>query len=72
MNAELSERDTYLVICALGLGGAAGAVIDEIKKAAYHGHDLDIDLVVDAAERTARELRDILIIVKEGIEVDEG
>ncbi len=36
-----------LVNCGLGLAGEAGEVADIIKKAVFHGHDLDKEALVE-------------------------
>jgi NTP pyrophosphatase (non-canonical NTP hydrolase) len=42
-----------LVYYALGVGGEAGEVVDEVKKVAFHGHELN-------KEKLIEELGDVL------------
>lgn len=48
-----SEGKNLIVGFALGLGGEAGEVLDDIKKREYHGRDISI-------EHTAEELGDVM------------
>lgn len=48
-----SEGKNLIVGFALGLGGEAGEVLDDIKKREYHGRDIPI-------EHTVEELGDLL------------
>jgi len=48
-----SNKETMLAWCALGITGEAGEVADIIKKAVFHRHVLDADVL-------AEELGDVL------------
>ena len=48
-----SEGKNLVVGFALGLGGEAGEVLDDIKKREYHGRDISV-------EHTAEELGDVM------------
>ena len=48
-----SEGKNLVVGFALGLGGEAGEVLDDIKKREYHGRDISV-------EHTAEELGDVV------------
>lgn len=48
-----SEGKNLIVGFALGLGGEAGEVLDDIKKREYHGRNISI-------EHTAEELGDVM------------
>ena len=38
---EISDKDIMTVWCAVGLGGEAGEVLEQIKKGIFHQHGLD-------------------------------
>lgn len=48
MNTDLPPTGR-LSMLAMGLAGEAGELIDHLKKALYHGHDLDIGAVAKEA-----------------------
>lgn len=48
-----SEGKNLIIGFALGLGGEAGEVLDDIKKREYHGRDISV-------EHTAEELGDVM------------
>lgn len=52
-DAEYTSAEIMLVWNALGLAGEAGEVADTIKKAVFHRHGLDRDVVI-------KELGDVL------------
>lgn len=52
-DAEYSSAEIMLVWNALGLAGEAGEVVDLIKKAVFHRHPLDRDMLI-------KELGDVL------------
>lgn len=52
-DSDYSAREVMIVWNALGLAGEAGEVADTIKKAVFHRHDLDRDVLI-------KELGDVL------------
>jgi NTP pyrophosphatase (non-canonical NTP hydrolase) len=52
-DAEYSDADIMLVWTALGLAGEAGEVADTVKKAIFHQHGVDREILI-------KELGDVL------------
>jgi NTP pyrophosphatase (non-canonical NTP hydrolase) len=46
MNSELSEKEK-LSMLLLGMAGELGEIVDGMKKVLYHGHELDIDNLIE-------------------------
>jgi len=68
-DVPLSEGETMIIWNAIGLGGEAGEVLEEIKKGIFHRHGLSID-------KLKKELGDVLwytaaICTKVGLTLEE-
>lgn len=52
MNKDLTEKEK-LSMLAMGIAGEAGEIVDTLKKALYHGHELDLgELVKELGDLT--------------------
>lgn len=65
-NSKLNKRD-QLLNAAMGIGGEAGEVVDEIKKNTFHGKELNLNGIYNELGDVLYYIQAMLIVLGDGI-----